>query len=91
MGLKQRILEKINDIRINLLYLFYSQYFIKKHKSRKGECKQCGECCKGCFLLTEGNKCSVYNDRPRWCVKDLPLDKLDIKLRDLKNCGYYWD
>lgn len=80
----------INNIRINLIYFFYPSYIIKSHSRRKGQCKKCGQCCKRCLYLTEDNSCSVYHNRPRWCAVDFPIDNLDIKLREIKNCGYYW-
>ena len=62
-------------------------YIKNKSKKRKGFCKRCGQCCKGCNYFKEKN-CIIYKNRPWWCHKDFPIDKLDQKVFGVKNCGF---
>lgn len=64
------------------------------------KCKRCGTCCyltfyddKGnklktdmvCKHLTKDNLCSIYNNRPSWCLTAQKMEELN--LLPLK-CGY---
>jgi hypothetical protein len=69
---------------------FNRQYILDSLAARKGECRQCGYCCKGCNFLKD-NKCSTYNNRPEACHKDNPIDEFERKAYCSKDCGYYWD
>ena len=60
-------------------------------KKRKGKCKECGKCCKGCEYLTPNNLCAIYDHRPWWCRTSFPVCKEDILLKEMSNCGYYWE
>ena len=93
-----RILGKIFRIIRNLRYFYYynfnNGYVMKSLKQRKGECKHCGLCCWDCYELAykDGKSyCEAYSNRPKWCKRDLPFDKLDLKLSRYKDCGYYWE
>jgi hypothetical protein len=77
----------LNRLRREFFKMFNSEFYFDKLKKRIGNCKQCGECCIGCKYL-KNNKCSVYNNRPWFCYKEFPLDKLDQKVFGVKNCGY---
>lgn len=83
----------VNDIRVAFLYTFAKGYVFRSLANRKGKCLKCGKCCKGCFLY-KGNKCISYEDRPRICYKDMPIDKFDLKVYNQYaqgKCGYYWE
>lgn len=87
----RRLLRMINNVRRFFFYNFYQSYLIRKAKERKGECKKCGFCCQGCIYLGDDNKCKTYNNRPRWCHKDAPIDEFDQKAHGTKEkCGFYW-
>jgi len=64
-------------------------YIKKKLEKRLGECNRCGKCCKGCrHLDKETNLCRIYNNRNFMCYTEFPLDDLDKKIWNVKNCGY---
>jgi len=65
-------------------------YAKKKLKERKGYCKKCGRCCRGCkHLDVKTNLCKIYAKRPWICYKEFPLDKLDQQIWGVeKVCGY---
>jgi Fe-S-cluster containining protein len=63
-------------------------YIKNKIEKRKGRCKRCGECCKGCKHLDKTKICKIYNKRPFYCHKQFPIDRLDQKVFRVKNCGY---
>tara|TARA_Y100000310_G_scaffold278504_1_gene296974 strand:+ start:865 stop:1167 length:303 start_codon:yes stop_codon:yes gene_type:complete len=69
------------------LYFFKRDDFL--NRKLKGECKQCGECCKHllgyfkCPLLTKDNKCKAHTHKPLFCR----LTPIDIGIRN-PNCGY---
>lgn len=91
MKIQEKIKRSVNNIRLFFFYNFYKSYLIRKTIERLGECKKCGLCCKGCPYLNKDNKCKVYNNRPKWCHKDIPIDKFDLKVNTPKGkCGYYW-
>lgn len=84
-------------VRRYLLGKFYRKYITEREKERKGECLQCGNCCRLLFRCpflvgSNGNiKCLIYNShvfRPRSC-RDFPIDPQD--LADVKfQCGYHF-
>ena len=61
------------------------------------KCLRCGKCCEvhlfpqnittgiRCPLLDENNLCTVYNDRPDWCLRAEDMMALNL-LPD--GCGY---
>lgn len=65
------------------------------------KCKKCGACCYfgvydpmtkkafktnlRCPLLTQDNLCSVYDNRPDWCMSANTMKRLGLLL---PNCGY---
>lgn len=62
--------------------------------TRKGHCTMCGACCGRCvYLEDDGDKkiCSVYQDRPPKCNKDIPLCSWELRKSGLADkCGYFW-
>ncbi|MFA6022481.1 MAG: YkgJ family cysteine cluster protein [Candidatus Pacearchaeota archaeon] len=87
-----QLLKLPNRIRRQVMQISDKDYIINKLNKRIGQCKKCGQCCKGCkFLDTETKLCKVYDDRPWLCHKDFPLDKLDQKIWGVKNCGYNFE
>lgn len=78
-------------IKIVLKRVFDKDYIKKKIKKRRGKCKKCGKCCRGCFFLDKKIKlCRIYNSRPGlFCYREFPLDKRDQELWQVeKTCGY---
>jgi hypothetical protein len=72
-----------------LLQLVDNDYLKNKLAKRSGECKRCGDCCGNCrFLDKKTMLCKVYDNRPWLCYKEFPLDKLDQKIWQVKNCGF---
>jgi hypothetical protein len=75
----------------SFMQLFDKDYTKNKLKKRKGKCKKCGECCRGCKFLNKKTKlCKVYKKRPHLCYKAFPIDKLDQKIWKVKDCGYHF-
>jgi len=86
------LLKLPNKIKREFMQIIDKDYINNKLKKRNGKCKKCGECCKGCINLDKKtNLCKVYKKRPALCYKEFPLDKLDQKIWNVKNCGYYFD
>jgi len=85
-----RELAKIETILERRRRLFFDKNYIKnKLKKRRGKCKKCGQCCRGCFFLDKKtNLCRTYKRRPFFCYKDFPIDKRDQEAWCVKNCGY---
>lgn len=78
-----------NKLRREFMQFIDKNYLNKKLSKRKGQCKKCGQCCMNCkFLDKKTNLCKTYENRPWFCHKDFPLDKLDQKVWKIKNCGY---
>ncbi len=83
-------------LRRLFLVHFNRPYVQSRLRSRKGECDQCGCCCRlifPCAMLTRRGLCRIYGGR-RWLVcKVFPIDERD--LADIRlaggRCGYYWD
>jgi Fe-S-cluster containining protein len=83
--------------RLRRIKLFIFNYnSIKKSLSlRKGECNQCGECCKFLFvcpMLYKRNSkyaCRIYKIRPPIC-RLFPLTYHDISGLKSK-CDFYWN
>lgn len=71
-------------------------YVRRQRARRKGDCHQCGVCCKlgyTCPVLHANRQCMVYHGyRPTSCC-EFPLDEQDI--RDVEatggKCGYFFD
>jgi len=94
MGIVREFIKLLDYIRREILQKFNSHYLEDKLKKRRGKCKQCGRCCKGCpELNNKTHKCMVYKNRnPMMCHKDFPLDKFDQKLFGVdKTCGYWFE
>jgi len=77
----------LNRLRREFSKMFNSNFYLDKLKNRRGNCKRCGECCIGCKYL-KNNLCTTYDNRPWFCYKEFPLDRLDQKVFGVKNCGY---
>ncbi len=83
-------------LRRFLLVHFNMRYVQSRLRARKGECSQCGGCCKlafPCAMLTRRGLCRIYGGR-RWLVcKLFPIDDRDLE--DIRlaggRCGYHWD
>lgn len=83
------LLKPFDYLSKRLIQLIDKDYIKNRLKKRKGSCRKCGECCKRCIHLDKSTKlCKVYNSRPILCYKEFPLDKLDQKIWNVKNCGY---
>lgn len=85
-----------NKIRRFFVCHFEKEIIFRNLKRRRGECLQCGRCCKlvyRCPMLVGDAKtmrCLIYNTiRPEQCrVFPLnPSDLADVNFR----CGYYFD
>ena len=80
--------------KLRRIYLttFRPGYVREQIKNRKGECRQCGSCCRLVFLcphLTSEALCRTYSRRSDVCCT-FPIDKRD--LMDVgPHCGYYFD
>ncbi len=73
---------------------FRPSVFKTAQRTRKGECKACGSCCRintSCPFLDVTGKCTIYHKQPYFC-RVFPIDKRDIQLNGVSNtCGYYWN
>ena len=75
---------------------FRRGYVRRQMARRKGDCHQCGTCCKlgyTCPVLHHNRQCMIYHGyRPTSCC-EFPLDERDI--RDVRaaggKCGYNFD
>lgn len=76
-----------------LILHFTLGYLYNSLEKRKGECKKCGRCESRCIYYDrDKHLCEVYNNRPDWCYKDFPIDKIELKSLGLyEKCGYYWE
>jgi hypothetical protein len=87
-------------LRRILLYLFKRKYVEESISRRKGNCVNCGACCKLAFkkcpyLIEENRKslCKIYTGFRMLNCKIFPIDKNDINDRNMiskKSCGYYF-
>ncbi|MFA5856165.1 MAG: hypothetical protein WC867_02335 [Candidatus Pacearchaeota archaeon] len=82
------LLKAGNRLRRIFFKKIKKDYIKNKLEKRKGYCKKCGDCCKGCKHLSKENLCLVYDKRPWWCHKEFPIDKIDQKVFNVKRCGY---
>ena len=82
------MLKLLNKLRREINKILNKDYIKNKLKKRKGNCKKCGQCCKGCKHLDKKNLCKTYGNRPFYCHQQFPIDKLDQKVFRVKNCGY---
>ena len=86
------MLKLINRFRRKLMQRVNKDYIKNKLSKRKGKCKKCGKCCKGCkHLNAKTNLCKIYKNRPWFCHKNFPIDKMDQKVFRIKNCGYSFE
>ncbi len=88
----RNFLKIANRARREIGKIIDENYVAGKLAKRKGKCLRCGKCCLGCKYLDvrDGKcRCKVYSDRPWFCHKDFPIDKLDLKVFGVeKSCGY---
>lgn len=92
MNWKDYILHKFSGIRKRILMLTFQSFIQKEIAERKGSCKRCGKCCRGCPALKyEGDKavCSIYNERGALSCVWYPLKNNQYAMKE-HNCGYYW-
>jgi hypothetical protein len=83
------ILKPINVLVRRMNNLANKNYTKNKLKKRIGKCNKCAECCKGCRHLDKNTKlCKIYKTRNFMCYKEFPLDDLDKKIWNVKDCGY---
>ena len=86
------LLKLSSALKRKVMPLIKKDYVRKKLEKRKGECRRCGQCCRGCPNLGKDNLCRVYENRPSWlCFRDFPLDELDQRAWNVKDCGYSFD
>jgi hypothetical protein len=73
-----------------LLGILDADYVEKRLELRRGECLRCGACCRTCSHLDiETHLCKTYSDRPWYCNRDFPLDRVDqMAFRVEARCGY---
>lgn len=75
---------------------FRKDYVREQTAARRGDCLQCGTCCRfffRCPLLTRAGRCLVYGYcRPRAC-KAFPIDQKDLEEVAARGgkCGYWFD
>jgi hypothetical protein len=80
--------------KLRRIYLttFRPGYVREQIKKRKGECRQCGSCCRlvfRCFYLTPDALCRTYGHRSAVCCT-FPIDERDRQ--DVgPHCGYYFE
>jgi hypothetical protein len=85
----------IGKVRRLLIVNFKKGYLGKRLGDRKGDCRQCANCCRlvhRCIWLTKDNRCLVYYSsiRPSVCAR-FPIDSKDIRdvmLSSGTTCGY---
>ena len=72
------------------------EYVQAQLRTRKGECQQCGCCCRlifPCLMLTRRGLCRIYGRHRCLVCKVFPIDEHD--LADIRRagggCGYHWD
>ena len=80
-------------LRRSVMKIIDRDYVQKKLSKRRGECKRCGQCCRGCPLLDVNTMlCRTYDRRPvGMCFKDFPLDERDQRAWNVKDCGYSFE
>ena len=80
--------------KLRRIYLttFRPGYVREQIQKRKGDCLQCGACCRlvfRCFSLSSKDRCRRYSGRCSVC-STFPIDERDLK--DVgPHCGYYFD
>ncbi len=87
-------------LRHHFCPIFRRTYVYKSLKQRKGECRQCGICCRipifgvRCPFLKD-NKCSIHKTFKPYSCRIAFFDKKDRYyglIPELeKACGYYWE
>lgn len=81
--------------KLRRIYLttFRRGYVEKSIRERKGECLQCGRCCRllfRCPFLSRDNRCRIYNRKRAMSCVTFPIDARD--LADVSGvCGYYFE
>jgi len=90
------VIHPIGKFRRSYLVQFRKRYVQRQLALRKGECRQCGQCCSllfVCPMLTRPGLCRIY-DKGRWKVCEVfPIDGRDISDVALAGgqCGYYFE
>ena len=90
------VIHLVGKFRRFYLVEFRRGYVRRQLALRKGECRQCGQCCSLlliCPLLTRQGLCRIYH-RGRWKMcKAFPIDERDISDVVLTGgtCGYYFE
>ena len=60
-------------------------------RTRRGECRRCGACCRflfKCPYLENGSHCTIYPRRFEQC-SNFPIDHRDLRYFE-ENCGFYF-
>jgi len=80
-------------LKRNIIPIFDKDYVQKKLSKRRGECRRCGQCCRGCpFLDVQTMLCKTYDHRPVGvCFKEFPLEEKDQRAWGVKGCGFFFD
>lgn len=95
-----KLINTLKFVWINIILKIYvfslsKEYIDRQIKLRKGECSQCGECCKfmdvfKCKFLSDDNKCLIQDNKPEKC-KLFPIDEKHLEITGLKGvCSYHW-
>jgi hypothetical protein len=84
------LIKGLNRVKRIVMVVIKKDYIKNKLKKRKGNCKRCGDCCRGCKYF-QVDKCLVYDKRPWFCYKEFPLSRFDQKIFNVKNCGYKFE
>ena len=91
-----RVIHIVGKIRRFFLIHFKKDYIKSQEKLRRGECRQCAQCCSFAFrcpLLTRENLCLAYvKGRPAVC-KLFAIDQRDIDDVAVAGgqCGYWFE
>ena len=81
--------------KVRRIYLAYLRpgYVRKQQKMKRGECRQCGACCRlifRCPFLLGDSRCAIYDACRTDVCTMFPMDARD--LGDLPvQCGYYFE
>lgn len=91
------ILALKHQIWRRVYYISKKDEIVETYKTRKGQCKRCGGCCKPSFKCTnlmydeDGlSYCKINGSKPRLC-KLYPFNEKDFFKHLRGNCGYNFE
>ena len=82
----------MGQARRQFLSRFRPGYVARMRKLRRGDCRNCGSCCRltfHCPFLTSQKRCVIYSHRTLTC-RNFPIDARDLELTRVP-CGHYFD